>query len=175
MNHEISVRCSAGRRSASADRLDGDAGIHHVLAGGGGRVERHGLVRLLRGGDRGALYREDGTLVCTGDHGPFLRRALALHRKLQHVRARRRVPCRQRSDGVVAGQIFRFRLDVRLCSDRADQRRLSGFVSGRLNERDPCLFPFDHPVSGQRDRGILRHIVHTLFLVGKHQRNSRIQ
>src|SRR2546425_5393197 len=46
-------------RSASADRLDGDAGIHHVLAGGGGRIERHGLVRLLRGGDRGALYRED--------------------------------------------------------------------------------------------------------------------
>src|SRR2546426_5133137 len=34
-------RCSAGRRSASADRLDGDAGIHHVLAGGGGRIERH--------------------------------------------------------------------------------------------------------------------------------------
>src|SRR6266566_4756672 len=50
-----------------------------------------------------------------------------------------------------------------------------GFVSGRLNERDSRLFPFDHPVSGQRDRGILRHIVHTLFLVGKHQRNSRIQ
>src|ERR1700728_3814758 len=68
-------------------------------------------------------------------------RALRVRRKLQHVRARRRVPRGQGSAGGNAREILRLGADVRLRFDRTDQRRFRRSIShGLLNE----LFAYFH-------------------------------
>ena len=108
-------------------------------------------------------------------HAVFLCRARDLRRKLQHVRARRRVPRGQRGHGRHAGKIQRLRPDVRLHPDGPDQRRVRGPVHRRPHQRNLRLPP--HRVAhlaGYR-RGVLRDHVHGLFLVVQHQGRTRIQ
>ena len=60
------------------------------------------------GGEAERLHRQVGAVVHPGDHAVFLLRARDLHGKLQHVRARRRVPRGERSAGRHARQNFPF-------------------------------------------------------------------
>ena len=114
-------------------------------------------------------------MVHFGDHVPGLCGPSGLHRELQHVCARRRLPRGQRGHGIDAGEILRIGADVRLHSDGADQRRIRGPVSGRAFKRTPALRALPIRSAGERQRSCVCDFGDDLFLVGKRQRHSGIE
>jgi hypothetical protein len=76
------------------------------------------------------------SLVCPRRDAFQLRRALCVHGKLWHVRARRRLRRGTRQHGPISGAIFRLRAGFRLCLDWPYQRCKRRTISGPpyLNE-----------------------------------------
>ena len=97
--------------------------VHLLLESGSDRPQRPRFICVLCRRHRRAGDRKKRSVVHPRCHAVQLRRALRLHGKLQHVRARRRLRRRSRRDGPVHGPAFRFRTDLRLHPDRARSAR----------------------------------------------------
>ncbi len=139
----IRIKGVGSARAGIYERQDTRGGCHHghavlhlLLESGGHRPERSGLLGVLRGRHRRNGHRQVRALVHPRHHAVLLRGARRVHRELQHVRARRRLPRGARGHGRDAGQVLGFGADVRLRADRADQRRQRRPVSGRADQRD---------------------------------------
>ena len=172
---ELTTSPQSRTRSAPnvLDRDDGDARVHLVLARRRRRAERHGLVSVLCGRHRRELHRQDRAVVHSRDHDPRLRGPIRVHRELQHVRPRRRLPSRQRGDGLDAREVLGLGADVRLHPHRPDQRRLCGSLSDRSHQRAARSQSRRIHGADERDGRVLRDSRHDLFLVGEHQRAFR--
>ncbi len=109
--------------------------VHLLLARRGHRPRRPRLVRVLRRRHRRAGRRQGGALVHPRRHALLVRRSGDLHRELDHVRPRRRLPRRQGGDGRDAGQAVGVGAAVRLRPHRADQRDVGRTVHRRPPER----------------------------------------
>ena len=119
----------------NARRHQRDVHVHLVLAHGGHRALRPGQHGVLHRGNRRGGYRQGGPLVHPGRHDLQLHCAQRVHRELLDVRPRRRVPRRQGGDGGRAGQALGLCADVRLHSDRPDQRCLGRSILDRPRQR----------------------------------------
>ena len=128
---------------------------------------------LLCRRDCRTLRRKNRSVVHPGHHVPGVCRTFGLHRELQHVRARRRLPRGQRSHGQHPGQILGLSPHVRLHPHRTHQRRIRGIVFDGPTERNPSLHTLERHSAGERDGRVLRRVGDPVFLVGKHQRASR--
>ena len=105
----------------------------------------------------------------------FLRRARGVHRELGDVRARRRVPRRERSDGRHDGEVVGVGAAVRLRPHGSDQRRVGGAVSRRPHQRPLDAIRIWVARALQRRRDGAGAPGHDLLLVAQHTGPARVE